>query len=57
MTTKKEKLVKMKNIAPGPRWIPGVGNVEINGEFNVSEEQAQQLEKALCVRVIKGGKK
>lgn len=56
MTKKKEKLVKMKNVAPSPRWIPGVGDVEIKGEFEVPEEQAQELEKGQCERVTKGGK-
>ena len=56
MTKKKEKLVKMKNIAPSPRWIPGVGEVEINGEFDVPESQAKELEKGQCERVTKGGK-
>lgn len=54
--TKKEKLVKMKNVAPSPRWIPGVGDVEINGEFDVPEEQAKKLENSQCKRVTKGGK-
>lgn len=53
MTKKKEKLVKMKNIAPSPRWIPGVGEVEINGEFEVPEEQAKELEKGQFERVEK----
>ncbi len=48
--TAKSKLVKMKSKAPSPQWVPGVGEVPVEGEFEVSEEQAKELEKGLYER-------
>jgi hypothetical protein len=51
----KAGLVKMKSIAPSPQHIPGVGEVPVNGEFEVPESKAKELERGLYKRV-KGGK-
>lgn len=56
MPKQETKLVKMKSMAPSPRWIPTVGEVPVGGEFQVSEEQAKELEKGQFKR-IKGGNK
>jgi len=50
----KQKLIKMKSTAPSPRWIDGVGEVPVNGEFEVPESQAKELENGQFKRV-KGG--
>ena len=50
----------MKSNAPSPRWINGVGEVPVDGEFEVPEDQAKELEKGQFERVknktSKGGK-
>jgi hypothetical protein len=48
-------LIRMKSIAPSPQHIPGVGEVPVNGEFEVPESKAKELERGLYKRV-KGGK-
>lgn len=54
MPKTKQKLIKMKSTAPSPRWIDGVGEVPVNGEFEVPESQAKELENGQFKRV-KGG--
>ena len=47
-------LVKMKSKALSPVHVPGIGEVPVNGDFDVPEERARELEKGLFERV-KGG--
>lgn len=49
-----KRLVKMKSKALSPVHVPGIGEVPVNGEINVPEERARELEKGLFERV-KGG--
>jgi len=45
-----EKMVRMKCIAPGPQFVPGVGKVAVGGSFMVPPERAEELEKGLFKR-------
>lgn len=43
--------VQMKSKANCPQMVPGVGEVEIGGTFEVSEDRALELEKGLFERI------
>ncbi len=45
------KKVKMKSTAPSPRFVPTVGEVPVDGVFEVDEEYAKELENGQFERV------
>lgn len=51
MAKKEPKLIKMQSTANCPQMVPGIGEVGINGTFEVSIEQADELSKGLFKKI------